>query len=78
MLLLFLMIPCGDILLPLLRGLTVKWIEWFALLAGLIMPLTVGLVQGLSYRADGAATTGADSLQQLAGIGLRVIPMPRV
>jgi exosortase len=35
MLLLFLMIPCGDILLPLLRGLTVKWIEWFALLTGL-------------------------------------------
>jgi exosortase len=34
-LLLFLMVPCGDVLQPLLRSLTVKWIEWFALLTGL-------------------------------------------
>jgi len=32
MAMLFLMIPSGDILQPALRGLTVKWIEWFALL----------------------------------------------
>ncbi len=35
MLLLFLMIPCGDILQPLLKALTVKWIEWFAIITGL-------------------------------------------
>ncbi len=28
---LFMLIPCGDLLQPLLRELTVKWIEWFAL-----------------------------------------------
>ena len=32
MLLLFLMVPCGDVIEPLLRQLTVKWIEWFCLL----------------------------------------------
>jgi exosortase len=35
MLLLFLMIPCGDILQPLLRDLTVKWIQWFAEITGI-------------------------------------------
>jgi exosortase len=35
MLLLVLMIPCGDILQPLLRGLTVQWIKWFATAADL-------------------------------------------
>lgn len=34
-LLLFLMVPCGDVLQPLLRALTVNWIEWFAQLMGL-------------------------------------------
>ncbi len=29
------MVPYGDILQPLLRDLTVKWIEWFAQLMGL-------------------------------------------
>jgi len=35
MLLLFLMVPSGDILQPLLQNLTVKWVEWFSLAAGL-------------------------------------------
>lgn len=33
--LLFLMVPCGDLLQPLLRELTVRWIEWFTVLFGL-------------------------------------------
>ena len=32
MLLLFFMIPCGDIVQPLLRDLTLKWMEWFAVI----------------------------------------------
>lgn len=32
---LFLLVPCGDILQPLLRNLTVLWIEWFAVFMGL-------------------------------------------
>ena len=35
MLLLFLMVPCGDLIQPLLRDLTLKWLEWFAILFGL-------------------------------------------
>ena len=35
MAMLFLLVPSGDILQPLLRELTVKWIEWFALMFGL-------------------------------------------
>lgn len=35
MLMLFLLVPSGDLLQPVLRGLTVKWIEWFAIIAGL-------------------------------------------
>tara|TARA_R110002110_G_scaffold415561_1_gene650741 strand:+ start:37809 stop:40136 length:2328 start_codon:yes stop_codon:yes gene_type:complete len=35
MAMLFMLIPCGDILQPLLRDLTVKWIEWFAIITGL-------------------------------------------
>ena len=35
MLLLFLMVPCGDLIQPLLRDLTVKWLEWFAILGDL-------------------------------------------
>ena len=31
-LLLFLMVPCGDLMQPLLQNLTIKWLEWFALL----------------------------------------------
>jgi exosortase len=34
-LLLFLMVPYGDILQPMLRDLTVKWVGWFAQLVGL-------------------------------------------
>lgn len=37
--LMFFMVPSGDLLQPVLRLLTVKFIEWFALIAGL--PLTV-------------------------------------
>jgi exosortase len=33
--LLLLMIPSGDLLQPLLRGLTVRMVEWFAIIAGL-------------------------------------------
>jgi exosortase/archaeosortase family protein len=39
MFLLFLLIPSGDVLQPLLRALTVKWVEWFALSVGL--PISV-------------------------------------
>jgi exosortase len=35
MLLLFLMIPCGDIATPPLRDLTLTWLEWFAVISGL-------------------------------------------
>jgi exosortase len=35
MLLLFFMVPCGDLLQPLLRDLTLKWVEWFAVATGL-------------------------------------------
>jgi exosortase/archaeosortase family protein len=35
MMLLFLMIPCGDIVQPLLRDMTLKCLEWFAILGGL-------------------------------------------
>tara|TARA_B110000503_G_C7160496_1_gene419441 strand:- start:2136 stop:3872 length:1737 start_codon:yes stop_codon:yes gene_type:complete len=35
MLLLFLMVPCGDLMQPLLRDLTVKWVEWFAVATAL-------------------------------------------
>ncbi|MDS4070052.1 MAG: sterol desaturase family protein [Candidatus Competibacter sp.] len=35
MAMLFMLIPCGDVLQPLLRELTVKWIEWFALMMDL-------------------------------------------
>jgi exosortase len=35
MLLLFFMIPCGDFVQPLLRDLTLKWMEWFALIGDL-------------------------------------------
>ena len=31
MAMLFMLVPSGDILQPVLRDLTVKWIEWFAL-----------------------------------------------
>ncbi len=39
MLLLFLMIPCGDIFQPILRDLTLEWLGWFATLANL--PYTI-------------------------------------
>jgi exosortase len=35
MLLLFFMIPCGDIVEPLLRNLTLQWMAWFAAMGGL-------------------------------------------
>jgi hypothetical protein len=35
-------------------------------LAGALMLATVGLIQGVAYRADNTATSNADSLQQLA------------
>lgn len=41
MAMLFMVIPCGDILQPLLRELTVKWIEWFT------------IVLELPHRVDG-------------------------
>jgi exosortase len=35
MLFLFLLVPCGDLMQPLLKDLTVKWIEWYAIAFGL-------------------------------------------
>ncbi len=35
MLLLFFMIPCGDIVQPLLRDLTLDWMQWFAIVSDL-------------------------------------------
>ncbi len=61
MLLLFLMVPSGDIVQPLLLGLTTRWLESFAIVTGL--PYTV---HGYSLSIDGLLYDVLDACSGLA------------